>query len=209
MHGQSIPQLVELSLAQSPKTGEKASVVNQGWHAIVLHRLFVLLGAAPGKKAGAPTPIAARAAAKPRRVKRPRDYQRQRVYAWEAAVLAPTRGGKLSLGGCERLIEEVFRWHEQPSPGNGSWRPPPLGDGRGRRHACGSREVIKLPRWARTRTIVLHECAHGMSSDGHGPGFVRAYVTLLCQFLGHERATLEASLRAHKVAIAPLAKGER
>jgi hypothetical protein len=64
--------------------------------------------------------------------------------------------------------------------------------------------VIKLPRWARTRTIVLHECAHGLSNDGHGPQFVRAYVTLLCRFHGHDRSALEASLQAHKVAVAPL-----
>jgi hypothetical protein len=175
----------------------------------VLHRLFVLLGGAPAKGPTVPVAKAAAPAAdRPRRARRARDFQRQRVYAWEAAVLSPTRGGKLSLGACERLIEEAFRWREQPSPCDGSWRPPALGDGRGRRHACGSREVIKLPRWARTRVIVLHECAHGMSTDGHGPGFVRAYVTLLCRFLGHDRATLEASLRSHKVAIAPLA-GER
>lgn len=176
----------------------------------MLHRLFVLLGGAPAKRSTVPNAkAAAKAAAKPRRSKRPRDFQRQRVYAWEAAVLSPTRGGKLSLGACERLIEEVFRWHEQPSPRDGSWRPPALGDGRGRRHACGSREVIKLPRWARTRTIVLHECAHGMSDDGHGPGFVRAYVTLLCRFHGQDRAALEAALQIHKVAIAPLAGDPR
>lgn len=165
----------------------------------MFHRLFVLLG---GGIPAEPAPEA-----RPRRParlqKRPRDFQRQRVYAWEAAVLAPTRGGKLSLGACERLIEEVFRWHEQPRAEDRNWRPPRLGDGRGRRHACGSREVIKLPRWARTRTIVLHECAHGMSGDGHGPAFVRAYVTLLCRFQGHDGAALEASLRAHKIAIAP------
>jgi hypothetical protein len=135
--------------------------------------------------------------------RRPRDFQRRRIYAWEAAVLAPTSGCRLSLAACEDLIEAVFRWHERPAPGDGSWRPPTLGDGRGRRHACGSRQVIKLPRWARTRIIVLHECAHGMSDDGHGPNFVRAYVTLLETFTTRERNTLEDSLRAHKVRIAP------
>ena len=119
-------------------------------------------------------------------------------------MLAPTTGRKLSLPACARLIEEVFRWHERPSASDGSWQPPTLGDGRGRRHACGSRRVIKLPRWARTQIIVLHECAHGMSDDGHGPRFVRAYVALLEQFAGRDRATLEASLAAHQVAIAPV-----
>jgi hypothetical protein len=207
MHGQSIPQQSELSLAKSRKTREKASSVNRRWSATVLNRLFVLLGREPGKP-DAVRASAVEAPAKRRRAARPRDFQRQRVYAWEAAVLNPTRGGKLSLGACERLIEEVFRWHDQPSAADLSWRPPHLGDGRGRRHACGSRDVIKLPRWARTRTIVLHECAHGMSADGHGPQFVRAYTTLLCRFQAHDRANLEASLRIHKIRIAPHVRRE-
>ncbi|HRY26424.1 MAG: hypothetical protein R3D28_10095 [Geminicoccaceae bacterium] len=117
-------------------------------------------------------------------------------------MLQPTAGPFLSLAACAALIDEVYRWRERPAPGDSAWQPPVLGDGRGRRHACGSREIIKLPRWARTRAIVLHECAHGMSADGHGPGFVRAYVGLLCTFAGHERAVLEASLREHGVRIA-------
>ena len=166
----------------------------------MLDRLFVLLGAVPRR----PPPPVRRASASPaKRPPRKRDLQRRRVYAWEAAVLDPTAGRQLSLEACALLIEEAYRWHEQPSPAARDWRPPALGDGRGRRHACGSRQVIKLPRWARTRTIVLHECAHGMSDDGHGPAFVRAYVTLLCRFAGHDRAALEASLSAHKVAVAP------
>jgi hypothetical protein len=172
----------------------------------VLDRLFRILGTLSTSTQVPAAPATAvrgsTARRRPTRAARPRDFQRRRVYDWEAAVLAPVAGRKLSLPACERLIEEVFRWHERPAAADGSWRPPTLGDGRGRRHACGSREVIKLPRWARTRVIVLHECAHGMSRDGHGPAFVRAYVSLLCQFAGHDRASLEASLRAHKVAIA-------
>jgi hypothetical protein len=188
-------------MAASPKTGEKATGLNRPRLPFVLERLFVLLRPAPRTtpppKQGAMPPAAA---ARPRR---PRDSQRRRVYAWEAAVLKPTVGRRLSLASCAGLIEEVYRWHEQPAATDRNWRPPALGDGRGRRHACGSRSVIKLPRWARTRAIVLHECAHGMSDDGHGPRFVRVYVTLLCRFAGHDQAALEASLRAHKIAIAP------
>lgn len=118
-------------------------------------------------------------------------------------MLRPTEGPELSLAACRQLIEAAYRWHDRPKPGDAAWCPPVLGDGRGRRHACGSREVIKLPRWARTRTIVLHECAHGMSDDGHGPKFVRAYVRLLAAFEGHDPKALEASLQAHKIRIEP------
>ncbi len=197
----NLPRLVTQALAASPKTREKATAVNHIRLRFVLQRLFVLLGAVPSRPS---PPVRDKAVKRASRPPRQRDSQRRRVYAWEAAVLDPTAGRQLSLAACAALIEEAYRWHERPDTGTRDWQPPVLGDGRGRRHACGSRQVIKLPRWARTRIIVLHECAHGMSDDGHGPGFVRAYVTLLCRFAGHDRAALEASLRAHKVKVAPV-----
>jgi hypothetical protein len=99
----------------------------------------------------------------------------------------------LSLAACRALVDAAYRWREQPGATLG-WTPPQVTDGRGRRHACGSREVIKLPRWARTRAIVLHECAHGMADDQHGPRFVAVYVALLEQFAGLELSRLRASL---------------
>lgn len=137
-----------------------------------------------------------------RRAKRPRDFQRTRLYRWEAAAVLPHRPQKLSLAECERLIAAAYLWHETPSPG-AVWAPPRLTDGRGRRHACGSRAVIKLPRWARTLPIVLHECAHGMADDQHGPAFVAVYVALLERFAGFDAAALRASLAAAGVKVAP------
>jgi hypothetical protein len=105
----------------------------------------------------------------------------------------------LPLQACRDLTAEVFA-HRLGADA----LPPRVEDGRGRRHAAGSRTVIKLPRWARTRPIVLHECAHGLATDGHGPDFVRAYVELLVEFMGLERAVLEDSLRADGVRVTPL-----
>jgi hypothetical protein len=137
-----------------------------------------------------------------------RDFQRSRVYRWEAAQVLgqPGAAEPLSLDACRALVEAVFRWAERPGRRAGAaaaWAPPRVTDGRGRRHACGSRDAIKLPRWARTRAIVLHECAHGLAADLHGPEFVAVYLDLLARFAGLDEAALRATLGAASVAAAP------
>lgn len=150
--------------------------------------------------AAAPQPTRAAQPAR-RRAARPRDFQRARLYRWEAEHVLPRLAAPLSLEACRRLIEAAYRWREAPGADPG-WAPPELTDGRGRRHACGSRAVIKLPRWARTRAIVLHECAHGMADDQHGPRFVAVYVALLERFGGLDPADLRTSLAAAGVQVA-------
>lgn len=135
-----------------------------------------------------------------RKAPRPRDFQRARVYRWEAEHVFPHAGERLSLDQCRTLVEEAYRWRERPGP-DPSWKPPLVTDGRGRRHACGSREVIKLPRWSRTRAIVLHECAHGMADDQHGPKFVGTYVALLVEFAAMTYDELRAGLASTGIKI--------
>jgi hypothetical protein len=134
-----------------------------------------------------------RAAARPPR--RARDTQRSRLYRWEAAAVLPHVDGRLTLEACQRLVTAVFEWAEAPATGE-TWRPPRVTDGRGRRHACGSREVIKLPVWARTPAVVLHECAHGIARDQHGPEFVAVYIVLLARFLAFDEVDLGRSAQA-------------
>jgi hypothetical protein len=138
--------------------------------------------------------------ASPRPRWRPPDRQRARVYRWEQAVVFPGREDLLDLAACRMLVEAAYRWAEADCAAAPGWAPPRVTDGRGRRHACGSREVVKLPRWARTAPIVLHECAHGLAPDQHGPCFVAAYVALLERFLGMDGAALRASLAAAGIA---------
>jgi hypothetical protein len=130
--------------------------------------------------------------------RRARDRQRGRVYRWEQAHVFPVLPGELQLDACRALVGEAYRLMLGPAAS-----PPLVTDGRGRRHACGSRQVIKLPRWARTRAIVLHEAAHGFADDAHGPQFVRAYVELLIGIAALDRLQLYTTLRAARVAIAP------
>jgi hypothetical protein len=140
------------------------------------------------------------------RATRPRDFQRSRVYRWEALHVFPHAGERLPLAQCRVLVEQAYRWFEAPGP-DPAWTPPLVTDGRGRRHACGSRAAIKLPLWARTRAVVLHECAHGMAEDQHGPGFVAVYVLLLQRFAGLDHAHLLATLAASGVKVASLPPG--
>lgn len=114
----------------------------------------------------------------------------------------PLAADRLSLEQCRTLVDQAFRWREAPGTSR-SWTPPAVTDGRGRRHACGSRAEIKLPRWARTRAVVLHECAHGMADDQHGPGFVAAYVALLQEFADLDRHHLLATVATSGVRIDP------
>jgi hypothetical protein len=137
-----------------------------------------------------------------------RDFQRSRVYRWEQEHVFPHDREPLSIDACAALVEAAYRWWHGPLSLRPGWAPPNVTDGRGRRHACGSREVIKLPRWARTRPVVLHECAHGLAPDRHGPEFVKVYVSLLVRFMGLDRASLLASLAASGVKVAGAVAGE-
>lgn len=93
---------------------------------------------------------------------RPIDYQRARVYNWERAEVFGRDDENIDLAACQALAERVFRAAELPTPA--------VGDGRGRRGACFSNGeyAIKLPRWARTRPVVVHEAAHGLAYRGKG-----------------------------------------
>jgi hypothetical protein len=153
-----------------------------------LRRVLLLLVPAPARP-------------RKRRRKKPRDFQRTRVYRWEAAHVLPHAAQPLTLEACRTLVATVFRWADRPAP--------IVSDGRGRRHACGSPEAIKLPRWARTPAIVLHECAHGLARDMHGPEFVATYVELLARFAGFDADELRASLERSKVMMAGPGTPER
>ena len=53
--------------------------------------------------------------------------------------------------------------------------------------------VIAIPdqvNWAMREVVVLHEIAHHLSWDGHGPGFADAFVTLLDAVMGPEAALM-------------------
>lgn len=115
-------------------------------------------------------------------MKKMRDSQRSAMYAWERKFRddvykeLPDCSEMLPLGVCEDLVREVWA----------DYRPkeaiPTVVDGRGRRYAGGSRRKISLPRWARSRVVVLHETAHSLmptDEPPHGKMFARLFLELL------------------------------
>lgn len=110
-----------------------------------------------------------------------RDTQRQRVYDAERSVPRVLIG----TGSVDEVVEFVGQvvgsawWRKRCTTGVVQVK-----DGRGRRIACAYGNTIKLPRWARSKQIVLHELAH-ILSDGdapHGREFAAAQLALLDRF---------------------------
>jgi len=108
-----------------------------------------------------------------------RDSQRGAIYAWENQVKEkfPHCNDKMDLAECGDLICKVWSDYFPDKI------PPTLKDGRGRRHASGSRWTIKLPKWARSKLIVLHEIAHSLQLNQ--PWHGREFATLLKELWIH------------------------
>jgi len=128
-------------------------------------------------------------------VKRLRDSQRQRLYAWEDRVVAPHGGAPLPFAVAQGMVDAI--WAEL-----GLRYPPrvePLPVQATRRMADANRLRLRLPAefppW-----VLLHELAHALSStqdgasDGHGPVFTGLYVQLLERYLRLPADRLAASL---------------
>lgn len=110
-----------------------------------------------------------------------RDSQRKAVYAWEDAVKKayPGAAKEISLDECKALVAEVWTDYR---PGE---RPPEVSDGRGTRLAKGGRWRINLPRWARSKIVVLHETAHSLRRNLDEPWHGREFATLLLDLWEH------------------------
>lgn len=120
---------------------------------------------------------------------RPRDFQKQRLYDWEnqfRGINGVMFGYNLSVAQCSELAAQACALYDVPAVS--------VKDGRGRRAACYEQTTnsIKLPLWARTGWVVLHETAHaiidnrakatGVKLPCHGAEFVAVYVKLLAEF---------------------------
>ncbi len=160
-----------------------------------------------------------------------RDSQKSRVYAWDRSL---EQGEPMTLDECRQLIESVWEKYAVAGctgtcalSGTASYRTeerrpaaPTVVDGRGTTIARGGLHRISLPRWARTKPVVLHECAHAILEHrefhqrtpggvaAHGPEFARIFMELLVRFGGYERRTIREAATLHKIKIGPLSDTE-
>ena len=144
-------------------------------------------------------------------MKKARDSQRSKVYKWESDHIPNLHSVELTLYDCELLIAEAIRWGFRISKSDMSKGidMPLIKDGRGIKKARGSANKISLPRWARSKAVVLHETAHclvdrmghRLEDGGHGPYFMRTYIELLRHFIGLSRTGLKQSARSKRIKV--------
>lgn len=146
-------------------------------------------------------------------MKKVRDSQRSKVYEWESDHIPNLHSIELTLHDCELLIAESICWWFRLSKSEiyKGVDMPLIKNGKGTRKARGSANRINLPRWARSKAIVLHETAHclvdrmdHLSEDGgHGPYFMGTYIRLLGHFLKLSRTELKKSAKTNKIKVMP------
>jgi len=146
-----------------------------------------------------------------------RDVQRSRVYSWERQAVAPQHWRPCfeSLEAAQAWAQQVWRSERGRLGLAGVKAPQVLRPHRGQRRALAYpvAHMITLPRWARSRWVVLHELAHLLTPGeaAHGPRFVGALIGLGARWLDLDaqalmRAADESGVkyRVRTVGVVPL-----
>ena len=118
--------------------------------------------------------------------------QAGRLYQAESLSELKHYGKPLTLKQCQKFTDKVLA-RKYVKDTYGSISSVIVLDGRGRRKACATfqygRRVIKLPKWARTEFVILHELAHHLTNlDGHKAEFASCLLDLVRHFMGKESA---------------------
>jgi putative metallohydrolase (TIGR04338 family) len=141
---------------------------------------------------------------------RERDTQRARVYKCDRDPNVKAHAKPLpSVSDVERFVRKVFaskRVQAAFPKAMKGWTIPAVGDGRARRSACGGPTEIKIPLWARTEMVVVHELAHTIhlretvNEAFHGWRFCSIFLRLTLYALGREaHDALKRSMKENRV----------
>jgi len=139
---------------------------------------------------------------------REKDMQRKRVYASDDATKPFDTADVATVEAMERYVKRVWasKRCQDAFPKMGM-HPPAVLDGRGRRRAGGSHQMITMPKWSRREGIVLHELAHtithrqwGYKVAGHGWQYCEIYLKLVLYMMGREaHDALKAAFKTNRV----------
>ena len=139
-------------------------------------------------------------------MRRPRDSQRGKLYRAERELAdLDEKIGKGTIAEAEAYVVSVWntRWMRDHFPLAQLHAEPRVVDGRGTRRATGSLYRLNLPRWSRTKLVVLHEIAHAVTPNwcaAHGREFAANFIKLVQHYMGVETArALKQAFRANGV----------
>lgn len=128
----------------------------------------------------------------PRTNRRERDKQRSRVYEWERHVCKRLLGTSINmpdfetLDECDEFARPIWR-KERGRVGLARQHAPEIARPHwGQRSALAHADHrITLPRWARSRWVILHEMAHRLTprDEAHGPRFVGVLMGLVARWM--------------------------
>lgn len=126
-----------------------------------------------------------------------RDFQRERVYAWERQVGSDEDWHPVfaTLQECQSWLGPI--WAKERGRYGRPNVPAPLIErpswGQQKALAYGN-DRITLPRWARSHWVILHEAAHRLAHRhkdvAHGPRFVGVLIGLVCRHLDYDAQEL-------------------
>jgi hypothetical protein len=115
-----------------------------------------------------------------------RDFQRQKVYDWEAKYIEPQDKSKVDFESAQKIVDYV--WAQEGL----SYSPKVVELPKQTKRACAkaNRTRVLLPREGTVSTAtLLHELAHSMTmthddeGDRHGEKFAGIYMQLLDRYL--------------------------
>ena len=122
---------------------------------------------------------------------KPRDSQRSKVYRAETRAWQRINGQNTEFDTIVEVREWVDRiiascWRKKLYPHITRVM---VGDGRGRQHAAGNpwRRKIWMPRWSRSKLVILHELCHVFIPPHlpwHGCDFARAELEAVRRWIG-------------------------
>ncbi len=108
--------------------------------------------------------------------------QDQRVYDWTADLFPIAEQPMISMDEAQALVRHVWSFYRADEAA-------PLVEGLADPHANASSRngKIAVPRWGQNKAIVLHEAAHLLCDEGHGPEYVKLVMDLYAMFMGVDR----------------------